>query len=80
MTDEQKGKIISCFCNGVEFKESTGIPDEYEALAEVLSDALDRQMPYRCGSIIGKCKCGKSVYPHMKYCTSCGQALDWSDE
>ena len=43
-------------------------------------EALKKQIPYKCGSIVGKCKCGKAVYPHMKYCSACGQALDWSDK
>lgn len=41
--------------------------------------AVEKQIPYKCGSIVGKCKCGKAVYPHMKNCSACGQRLNWSD-
>ena len=26
---------------------------------------------------IYKCLCGKEIYEHAKYCSACGQALDW---
>ena len=42
-------------------------------------EALEKQIPYNCGSIVGTCKCGKALYPHMKYCSACGQALNWGD-
>lgn len=47
---------------------------------KIVINALEKRIPYKCGSIIGKCKCGKAVYPHMKCCSDCGQALDWSDK
>lgn len=27
---------------------------------------------------IYKCLCGKEIYEHAKYCSACGQKIDWS--
>ena len=42
--------------------------------------AIEKQIPRKCKNFKDICDCGKSVYPHMKYCSDCGQALDWSGE
>lgn len=42
-------------------------------------ESLEKQMPKKCKKFIDTCTCGHKVYPHMKYCDICGQAIDWSD-
>ena len=92
MTNEQAVKIRSCFANGVEFKEQIGICDEYQELAEVMNEAIKKQIPqkpikneeqdfrfvtkYVCPA------CGNRITGTgvATYCYHCGQALDWSDE
>lgn len=41
--------------------------------------ALKKQMPKKVKGFTGTCECGKTIYPHMKYCNNCGQALNWGD-
>ena len=52
-----------------------------QKLQKMIDDAIDKQIPYPTGDkFVGKCKCGKTVYPHMKFCNICGQALDWNED
>ena len=39
--------------------------------------ALEKQIPKKCKKFRDICDCGHSVFPHMRYCDICGQALDW---
>ena len=90
MTKEEARKISSCFCNGVEFKEELGIPDEYQKLAEVMDEAINKQIPqkpieddlqdFRFMKVYICPKCGKkfSGTGVAAYCYHCGQALDWN--
>ena len=54
-----------------------------------LAEALEKQIPkkptnicIRCGFVVeGLCStCGSAVLPEHKYCSNCGQTIDWSDE
>lgn len=42
-------------------------------------EALEKQVPIKCKMFKALCTCGKTVYPHMNYCTECGQKLEWGD-
>ena len=41
--------------------------------------ALEKQIPKKCKKFKDTCSCGYGVFPHMNFCSQCGQALDWSD-
>ncbi len=49
--------------------------------------ALEKQIPKKPQIIkfssgefyYGQCKCGEHINDDEKYCSNCGQALDWSD-
>lgn len=51
-------------------------------------EALEKQIPKKPkiskshvkNSKFGICECGEYIFDHEKYCSKCGQALDWSDE
>lgn len=76
MTVDEKEKIISCFCNGVEFfKGSMGMPDEYQVLAESLSNALEKQIPKnpvkKNPICYAKSKDGEELYDYDYHCPLC---------
>lgn len=47
-------------------------------LAKMIDNAVEKQTPKKCKKFKDVCSCGHGVYPHMNYCSNCGQALDWS--
>ncbi len=49
-----------------------------EELSRLIDRAVEKQIPHKCKMFKDKCKCGYVVFPHMEYCTQCGQRLDWS--
>ena len=64
-------------------KEALNILDETVIgnleLKIVLSNAIEKQIPKKCKKFKDVCSCGYGVFPHMNFCSQCGQALDWSD-
>lgn len=79
-TDEEIIKALECHINAEDCVgcEMFGRCDEI-ILTKLVLDLINRQKvkSYNCpvcgkGSLIG----GNSYYP--KYCSNCGQALDWS--
>ena len=75
MTNQEAIETIKTAIAEVEWN----YPLEYAVAFEKAIEALEKQVPYPTqNQFVGKCKCGKTVYPHMKYCDVCGQALDWS--
>ena len=51
---------------------------EVEDACDIAISAILKQRPLMCRNFRDICSCGTEVYPHMNYCRSCGQALDWS--
>lgn len=45
----------------------------------VIKSALEKQIPKKCKKFKDACSCGYGVFPHMNFCSHCGQALDWGD-
>lgn len=53
-------------------------------------EALEKQIPKKPSDTLtisgvsryksGNCKCGTAILQIYKYCPSCGQAIDWSEE
>ena len=91
MTEQQASKILSCFANGVDFRENhMGIPDEYQELAELMDEAIRKQIVKKIEIWNGQCACPNCnklfgslsqlktlIYWEMPHCKFCGQALDW---
>ena len=48
-----------------------------EELSKLIDIAIEKQIPKKCKGFKGVCDCGYGVYPHMRFCSSCGQALEW---
>lgn len=48
-----------------------------EELSKMIDTAIEKQIPKKCKKFKDICSCGYGVYPHMNYCSNCGQALDW---
>ena len=46
-------------------------------LSEMIDKAIEKQIPKKCKGFKDTCSCGYGVFPHMSYCSQCGQALDW---
>ena len=50
-------------------------------------EALEKQIPKKPkitkshvkNSKFGICECGEYIFDHEKYCSKCGQALDWRE-
>lgn len=93
MTKRERALIRSCVSNGFEFRNRMQVLigkdmidyDRFNALAEELEFALDRQEPlmpaditstkgYKVGTC-GVCWCG--VDEGMEYCIQCGQKIKW---
>lgn len=75
MTEQQAIKIRSIFSNRIPQEELyTKLTDE---LATEIDNAITKQVPMECKMFKDTCVCGKAVYPHMNYCSNCGQKLDW---
>lgn len=75
MTPQEAKKIIKE--NGIKCRRLV-TPD----VLRVAVKALEKQIEIKPGGsrFVGKCVCGKTVYPHMLFCDECGQALDWGKE
>ena len=69
-------RAIEVITNAVQTEKMTATQDE--ALA-VIQKAMKKQIPAKMKSFRDICVCGYSVFPHMNFCSRCGQALDWSD-
>lgn len=77
MTEGQAIKIRSVFCNRIPQEELyTQLTEE---LATEIDDAITKQAPMQVRGMRDFCVCQRTVYPHMKYCSGCGQKLDWGD-
>lgn len=53
---------------------------ELSNVCDISIKAIEKQIPRKCKNFKDICDCGYSVFPHMEYCSKCGQALDWSVE
>ena len=60
----------------------------YEEAIEIATTAIEKQIPKKpkvlkvhdiSGYKYGECYCGEHIMDDEKYCSNCGQALDWSD-
>ncbi len=59
-------------------------------LQELMDIAIEKQIPKKPSDTLtisgvsryksGNCKCGTAILQIYKYCPSCGQAIDWSEE
>ena len=62
------------------------IPQKRAEAIDMAINSLEKQMPNKPDFTEDKefalCPCcnGKGLYNKQKYCDSCGQRLDWSDE
>lgn len=63
--------------------------DEKPCAVQMAREALEKQIPKKPIFITisgisryksGVCKCGTAIVMAYKYCPSCGQAIDWSEE
>ena len=56
--------------------------NDYAGMAWAVETVFDKQIPKKvyqgCCPICGKD--GSDEYGHKKYCSECGQALDWGDK
>lgn len=84
MTNEEAIKTIKIALSEVEWN----YPMDYAIAFETAISALEKQIPKKVNiSLKGttgwntKCHCPNchSMVSHGKYCSNCGQALDWSD-
>ena len=55
------------------------ICDKENCVTETVRKIVEKQIPHKCKMFKDKCICGYTVFPHMEYCTRCGQRLDWSE-
>ncbi len=64
-------------------------PMEYAEAFEIAISALEKQIPKKpkvlkvhdiSGYKYGDCHCGEHIMDDEKFCSNCGQALDWSEE
>ncbi len=55
---------------------------------KVAKEAVEKQMPKRPKTLkthdisnykYGDCECGEHICDDERYCSSCGQAIDWSE-
>lgn len=67
-TEEGKFKAV---------KDEYVIYCESEKVLEEVKEAMTKRKPKSCKNFVDVCSCGKAVYPHMKFCSQCGQALKW---
>lgn len=64
--------------------------DEKPCAVQMAREALEKQIPKKPSDTLtisgisryksGNCKCGTAILQIYKYCPSCGQAIDWSEE
>lgn len=61
-------------------RENPSMDDvDNKELSQMIDIAIERQIPKKCEGFKSVCDCGYMVFPHMKFCSQCGKALDWSD-
>lgn len=91
MTKHERALIRSCISNGFKVRNKMQVLigkdaidwDRFNALAEEVEFALDKQEPVKPIDLIyynevGLCSCCESgIDKTMKYCYQCGQKLDW---
>ena len=65
-----------------------GIKTEYILNEEAIISALKKQIPIKPKVLkvhdisnykYGDCQCGEHIIDDDKYCSNCGQKIDWSD-
>lgn len=91
MTKHERVLIRSCISNGFEFRHDMRVAigketlsrDRFDAIAEEVELALDKQEPVKPIDLIyynelGLCSCCESgIDKTMKYCYQCGQRINW---
>lgn len=83
MTNEEAKEMLHNVRVGTFYR----YPAMNEAVKLAIS-ALEKQIPRKpkvlkvqeiSGYKYGGCECGEHIMDDEKYCSNCGQALDWSD-
>ena len=84
MTNEEAMKTIKIAIAEVEWN----YPMDYVIAFETAISALEKQIPEKPKVLkvheisnykYGECQCGEHIMDDEKYCSNCGQALDWGD-
>lgn len=86
MTEIQKAiKFAECETKSLELApeingcEMTEVWKEQIQIWKTAISALEKQVPMKVRGMRDFCVCQRTVYPYMKYCSGCGQKLDWGD-
>lgn len=82
MTNEEAIEILQ------EERDYAQFPQYVKKAIEIATAAIEKQIPKKpkvlkvhdiSGYKYGECYCEEHIMDDEKYCSNCGQALDWSD-
>lgn len=87
MTHEEAFEILRDTPIDIRSTREDDILTLYATAQMIALDCIEKQIPkkptnicIRCGFVVeGLCStCGSAVLPEHKYCSNCGQTIDWS--
>lgn len=70
---------IECLCNQKRYNEAKQLEEDMNIMISAMEKQVPKKPTDRC--MYKECpNCGEVEIQFCKYCPSCGQKLDWSDE